>query len=226
MRSIGPKIWIEDQPWVVPAFGNFGIRMTVIQLNTEELMLISPVPLNEVLKGELEALGPVGYIIGPNSMHHLSLRMYHEAFPKAPLAAPLKLQKKRSKLPFQLTLEEGPTYPWSEEVETLLIDSKSKISEAVFYHKPSRTLILTDLLFNLSQPRTWIQKLAYSLNGVREQPKMSRLGRLFFNDHLQLKEKVLKIAEWDFEQVIVAHGDFIANNGKQKFLDSFRWLLT
>jgi len=224
MRSIGPEIWIEDQPSHVPLFGNFGIRMTVIRLKSKELMIISPVPLNEVLRAEIESLGPVRFIMGPNSMHHLSLRKYHEAFPEAQLAAPVKLQAKRKNLAFQITLKEGEKYPWSDEVDILLVDSKTKLSEVVFLHKPSRTLILTDLLFNLPAPQTLVQKLAYAANGLQKQPMMSRLARIFFNDRPHLRKKVDEISRWDFDQIVIAHGNIIENSGKRKFLDSFQWL--
>lgn len=224
MRSIGPQIWIEDQPWQVPLFGSFGQRMTIIRLRSGELMIISPVKLDQNRREELAKLGPVRYLIGPNSMHHLSLKSYQEAFPEAKMAAPAKLQEKRKDLQFQITLEDGKTDPWSDEVDMVLVNSKSKMSEAVFFHRASRTLILTDLLFNVPEPRTWTQKIAYSLNGMQKLPVMSRIGRKLFNDHQHLKEKVKSISKWDFDQVVVAHGEIIVKGGKAKFLESFQWL--
>ena len=224
MKSMGPKIWTVEQAFKVPFFGNIGSRMTVIQLKNGELMLISPVAFSPKIGQELDTLGPVRYLIGPNSTHHLSLQKYQEVYPTAQLCGPRKLQKKRFDLPFQITLEEGGQYPWSEEVGMLLINSPKKMCEAVFFHQPIRSLIVTDLLFNLPQAKSLIQKWAYRLNGIENRPVMTKMGRSIWKDSSHLKEKIKTISHWDFDQIVLAHGETVPNNGKQKFLDSFSWL--
>lgn len=223
MRSIGPKIWIEERPLKLPVVGNIGMKMITIQLQNGELMLISPVPLNESLKQELKDLGPVKYLVGPNSLHHLSLRPYHEAYPEAALAGPMKLQK-RKKLKFDITLVEGQVYDWSAEVDMLLVDTKGMMCEAVFFHKPSKTLIVTDFLHNLPKPNDLSGKIVYYLNGFYRGLTTSNLARMAWNDRKYLKERTAKMSQWDFDQIVMAHGEIIPKDGKQKFLQSIQWL--
>lgn len=225
MRSIGPKIWVEEQPMILPLMGDIGRRMTVIQLANKELMIISPVPMTENLSKELMELGQIRYLIGPNSTHHLSLRPYHQQFPDALLAAPEKLQK-RKKMSFQITIREGQVMPWSAEVQNLIVDSPGMMSEAVFLHSLSRTLIVTDLLFNIYKADSKLKEWALRLNKAYGQLGMSRMGQFAWKDRDELRKKIEMILNWDFEQIVLAHGEIVVKNGRQKFRESFNCLLS
>ena len=61
--------------------------MTVIRLREGELFLHSPVALDPELQREPDALGTVPFAVAPNRMHHLFIRDYIEAYPKAALFA-------------------------------------------------------------------------------------------------------------------------------------------
>lgn len=224
MKSIGPQIWIEERPFELPLFGDVGVRMTVIQLKGGGLVLISPVPLTEELLKELANLGPVRFLVGPNSMHHLYLSEYHRRFPDAALTGPHKLAQKRKDLSFAVQLDESSPSEWADEIITLKVDSPGSMAEIVFFHSPSRTLIVTDLLFHIQNADSAFQRTLFRLNGCYQKLAMTRIGRLLWKDRSELSRKVEQIAGWDFDRIILAHGEIVTSHGREKFLQAFSWL--
>jgi hypothetical protein len=47
---------------------------------------------------------------------------------------------------------------------------------------------------------------------------------LTIRDHKAARESVAKILEWDFDRVIVTHGDVLESGGKAKFAEAFSYL--
>ena len=71
MRQLHSDLWTRDAPQRF--FGvEVGARMTVVRLPGPRLLLHSPVPAAPELLREVEALGPVAYLVAPNKFHHLS----------------------------------------------------------------------------------------------------------------------------------------------------------
>lgn len=111
--------------------------------------------------------------------------------------------------------------------------------ELVFLHKPSRTVIEADLLFNLpakeqysmspegsgtnfltkmilplmstKSPATWQRRFAWYV--------LSSKNRSAFN------ESVKRIDQWDFDRLIPCHGDVIESGAKGIFRDVMAWHL-
>jgi hypothetical protein len=75
LKSIAHEVWVADQP--LKFFGlALGSRMTVIRLPDGRLWVHSPVRLDEELLSELQALGPVGFLVAPSKVHHLFIKPY------------------------------------------------------------------------------------------------------------------------------------------------------
>ena len=71
LREFGKDLWIAEGP-VVPFLGMFPYptRMAVVRLSDGGLWIWSPLALDDMLAKEVEALGPVRYLISPNKLHH------------------------------------------------------------------------------------------------------------------------------------------------------------
>jgi hypothetical protein len=114
MRSWSDRVWIAEAPlrfYGVP----FGTRMTVVRLAGGGLWVHSPLDPVPPLRTEIDALGPVRYVVSPNKLHHLFLGAFHEAYPSAKMFAPPGLQKKRPDLGFNGVLGgPGPDRPARE----------------------------------------------------------------------------------------------------------------
>jgi len=111
--------------------------------------------------------------------------------------------------------------------------------ELVFNHRPSKTLIEADMMFNLPA------REQFSRTG--EDPTSGFLTRLFIGmqntvgaatwqkrflwyaasagDRKGFNQSAQKIASWDFDRIIPCHGDTIETNGKGIFKKVFEWHL-
>ncbi|MGH7288693.1 MAG: DUF4336 domain-containing protein [Myxococcota bacterium] len=135
--------------------GDIGARMTVIRLSDRMLMLHSPVELDAALKSALDGLGSVRWILGPSKAHHLFLLAYVKSFPEASLCGAAGLAEKRQDLRFQHVLSDTAPDGWPGEVSFHFVGGAPFMNEVAFLHRPSRTLVLTDLVFNVGpKPRT------------------------------------------------------------------------
>jgi hypothetical protein len=100
------------------------------------------------------------------------------------------------------------------------------LDEIVFYHRFNRSLIVADLLFNLSNKDPWITRTMGSLViGPFPGCRFARIYRTALLDGRRRRITMERILDWDFDQIIVGHGDVVEKNGKEVFRAAFRWLL-
>ena len=98
LQPFGPEIWLADgQETEVIGF-RYPTRMAVIRLASGDLVIWSPIALSPELRAELAELGEVVHLIAPNSLHHLFLGEWREAYPKASLYAAPGLKLRRADL--------------------------------------------------------------------------------------------------------------------------------
>lgn len=109
--------------------------------------------------------------------------------------------------------------------------------EIVFHHKPTRTLIEADLMFNYPSTEQ------YSKAG--EDPRSGIFTKLFgfftktqgtaqkraiwyamsSGDRTGFARSMAKIDKWDFDRIIPCHGDVIEKGGKGIFQSIMEWHL-
>ena len=162
-RSLGANIWDHEMPI---RFGGIPLwhRMTVIRLTNGGLVVHSPTRLDIASQREFQKLGPILAIIAPNWWHDLYLQQYLNAYPDARLyGAPTLVRWNRS-LPFADVLGDSAPSLWTDEIDQVHIQGIGLfLDEIVFYHRRSRSLIVADLLFNLSKKDSWITRTMGSL---------------------------------------------------------------
>jgi hypothetical protein len=81
LQPFGPEIWLVDGSEAEVVGFRYPTRMAVIRLSGGRLMIWSPIALSDGLRAELEALGQVGWLVAPNSLHHLYLGEWRAAYP-------------------------------------------------------------------------------------------------------------------------------------------------
>lgn len=223
LRSLAPDLWILDHPLRVLSL-RIGARMTVVRLSDGSLWLHSPVPLDAEARAELDALGPVRHIIAPSKVHHFFYAECRAAYPEARGYAAPGLPEKKRRLAFDEVLSDAAPAAWAGQIEQLLFAGAPFVNEVVFLHPASRTLVLTDIAFNMldsghAPTRLWLRAM-----GARGRFGPHRVVRRMFRDRAAAAASVERILAWDFDRVIVAHGAVVQEKGKRLVRDAFGWL--
>lgn len=219
MHQHAENLWTVDRP--LRFFGlALGTRMTVVRL-PGGLWLHSPVAPDPDLEASLAALGPVRWVVAPCALHHLFVGPWLERGGDGWCARPL--QTKRADLSWAGVLE-APS-PWADAgIDLLATRSLPFNDEVVFLHRPSRTLILSDLLFNIGAETPGGTRVALRCAGLGSGPQTSLLERVLMKRDLA-REELREILDWDFDRVVLAHGSVIEADGKRALRQAYRWLL-
>jgi hypothetical protein len=223
LRQLDEDLWTLERPLRV--FGlEIGARMTVIRLANGELFLHSPVDLDAATRAALGDLGPVRHIAAPNKVHHLYFAEVAAAYPEATRYAAPGLPEKRPDLVFHNVLGDEPPAAWSGEIDQLWFRGAPHVEEIVFCHRPSRTLLLTDLAFNVRESRSLWTQLWLRANGVYARFGPSRLIRALIRDEKAARGCLDRILAWDFDRVVVSHGVVLQSRGRRVLRDAYKWM--
>jgi hypothetical protein len=218
--SLAPDLWTIRHP--AAGVGGLGTRTTLVRLPTGGLWLHSPGDL-AASRAEIDALGPVTALVAPSKFHHLYLPAAHGYWPAAHVYLAPGLRERVPALPSGEVLSDNG--PWSPTIEQLHVGGVSPIEEIVFLHRPSRTLILCDLVFNVRPPVPWHTRVMMTFNGgfARFGPT-NAFKWLILRDRAALRRSLDAILAWDFDRVTVTHGDVLETGGKEAFRHAFSWV--
>jgi hypothetical protein len=215
MQQLSEDLFIAEQP--IRFLGlKMDTRMTVIRLG-DEILVHSPIDLNPE---DLTHLGTPRWVLAPNKLHHLFIQSWLQSGIEG-WAAP-GLPEKRNDLKFQDIVENG-AQPFGPDIETLTVTSFPFSNEVVLFHKPSKTLILTDLLFNFPKDTPLLTKAAMFCACAYPGPRASILEQIMMKRSIARKE-IAAILDWDFKRIVLSHGQIIEQNAKQAFAGAYRWL--
>ncbi len=219
---------VDDNLWVLPAPLSFlgvhvGTRMTVVRLSSGRLWLHSPVPLSRQIRAGLAALGEVGHIVAPNLFHHLYAGDAAGFFPDATVYAPAGLRKKRKSLRIDEILGDEPPAAWRDDLDQLNIEG-TLLAETVFFHRATRTLISSDLAENFATSDHWLTRLYLKAQGLENRFGIAWLLKVCYRDKQKARRCIDRLLEWDFDRVILAHGQILETGGRDKLRAAFDWL--
>ena len=225
---------VDDQLFVAQAPLRFaglpmGTRMTACRLEDGGLFVHSPIRIDlpgSRVADALEALGEPRYVVAPNFLHHLFAGPFVERYPNARLFVSPKLARKRADLPFEAVLEdEPPKGTWADTIDQALAHGSRIMDEVAFCHRPSRTLILTDLLMSSVGTDPWWMRLAGTLLRIHERPSPPIEMRLSFRDKVATRGFVEKMLSWDFDRIVVGHGPLIESGAKDVLRRAYAFCL-
>ena len=227
VRLFGDGLWYQERILRVLPAGHIPARMVIAPLSDRSLLLWSPLQLTGRLRDALDELGAVRFVVAPNTFHYLFLADYAAAYPRAELWGAPSLAEKCGELHFTGELTEGQDGGWSKEFDQHVIGPIGGFCEVAFLHRASGTLLLTDLGFNLLDlPRLWDRLLWGVLAGASGRFGPSRIMRsILGRDPELVRASLRRIAAWDFDRVLLAHGVPIESGGHEAFLKAYApWL--
>lgn len=193
-----------------------GARMSVLE-TSQGLLVCSPIAMEPEA---IHRLGTPRWVLAPNLFHHLYAGPWIDAGLEGWCAA--GLPKKRPDLKARVV--EPGTQPFGSEIEVLPLTCFSFSNEVVVLHRPSRTLVVTDLCFNLPSSAPLYTRLAMRAMGGYPGVRTTLLERFGMQRAIARRE-LGTIASWDFDRLVLAHGDVVERGGKDAFVRAFGWLL-
>ena len=228
LQKFDENIWIVDGPEVRDMGILFTTRMVIIKLQDGSLWIDSPVPVSfETLK-EINNLGPIRYIIAATPRHVWRLASWHTLFPRAQLwvAKPTLFTLKKGDLPYTGTLRDTPEPGWANDLEQLLFMGSPYLKEVLFFHKSSHTVILDDLIqIHVLRNKRPFRNALLKLEGVTYPTGGVALDiRLAFTNRKLARLSLEKLLSWDFDRLIIGHGNCIEKDAKAYVKKVFAWL--
>lgn len=234
LKAVAKDIWIVDGPAI--RFGPrwlrmpFPTRMTIMRLSDDALFVHSPTPLTPELKNEIEKLGTPRWIVGPNRIHYWWLPEWRKAYPDAAIYLAPRIQEQAGQhIDFPARILESPTgYPWDNDIATLPI-AGSYMTEFVFFHRLSATLVLTDLIENFEPEKlgTRLMQWLTWLGGVQhpdgQMPRDMRMT--FLLRRPELRRAIETMIGWKPKRIVIAHGRWYEHDAVAELRRAFRWLL-
>lgn len=215
---LGPGIWeLERRLRVAGAV--LPTRSTIIEIGAGELLVISAPPPPWP---DLRDLGAVSTVIAPNAFHYLHAEAFAQHVGTSNVLVAPGLPHRTGSLREAEELSANSLQEWREFLEFRVINPQRYLSEVLFFHPPSRTLILTDLAFNLTRlPRAY-DRVAWRMFGVPKGFGVSRNARAFLLADEAHAKAVLRAAwSWPFDRIVVAHGDVIESEARATFKSAF-----
>jgi hypothetical protein len=200
----------------MPGGVRMSTRMTILRLSNGKLLVHSPIRLDDALVKAIDALGEVAYIVSPNRMHHLFFGPSAERWPGAKTFGPPGLAEKVPTLRIDEVLTDTAPSVWADELEQVVVQGAPKMSEVVMFHKPTRTLVVSDLFFNIVHPPNLATKVVLTLMGTRGKLAKSRGWKLMTEDKTAFKASVRKVMAWDFDRLVMAHGEVVEKNAGER----------
>jgi hypothetical protein len=228
-----------------------------VKLQTGSIVVFSPVALTPAVRSKLTSISakpPTTYLIAPDIEHHMQLSSWASAFPSAHIIAPEGLAEKRAEMnkkdktcsildfatifTAKNKLNTKVSEEFDAEFEYEFVDAHMN-KELVFHHKPSKTLIEADLLFNLPATEQYsktgqdansgvLTKFWNSLNNTRGDAKWQKRMLWYVlssSDRDGFGESMKRINAWGFENIVPCHGDTILGDGKGIFQKVAEWHL-
>ncbi len=224
MIELAHNLWIVERPQRFYGL-EVGTRMTVIRLADGSVLLHSPVELDAEVRWELDAIGRVRYVVAPNRVHHLYAGDVAKTYPEARLWIGPGLERKRPDLQYVAILGDEAPAEWRDEVEQVFFRGRPYENEVVFFHRPSRTLVMCDLAFNFGPRAAAPTRVLMSLLRSYGRFGPSKLDPLLIRDRGAARASLERILAWDVDRVIVAHGEVLEHGGREALRRGYAWLL-
>jgi hypothetical protein len=228
LKPIAPDVWIADGDWIRFYGLPFPTRMTVVRLDDGGMWVHSPIGDRLGLGDAVAQLGPIRHLIAPNWIHYAWIPEWQARFGGTTTSGSPGVVHRAASRGLRLHVDHllGDDVPpaWAGRIDHLLADSGVH-REVVFFHKPSRTLILTDLIENFEPEKMpWWARPLLRLGGVCDPDgRMPRDMAMSFRHRAgHLREVVDRLIAWKPERIILAHGRWYDKDGVAEIKRAFR----
>ena len=225
------EIWTVDGPEVEYRLALATIpcptRMTIVRFPNGKLWLHSPVAYSKSLADALEDLGEISAIVAPNSFHHIHVSKWKSAYKNATVHSGLQLAERLGKLGDWSAIDAAKPSNWDGTFDYVVCDL-GQFEEIVFFHRPTSTLIVTDLMQNFEARRIqspitrfllWVGGATGPNGRASIEIRLAGFGR-----RKKLREALEQIARWQPSSIILSHGLCFKTDAMIELRRAFAWI--
>lgn len=223
----GPISFVDDGIFVVEGRWKrsaFERKMTVFRLSSGEVAVHSAIAMDEAGMAALEAIGQPSWILVPNSLHCSDASWYGERYPSARVLVPAAKRQKLFEKVRRIDGSLDDDWPESLRGELAIVPLHgTRIGEIAIVHLPSRTLVLTDAVFNYGgKDLPLFSRLFMRVNRAYGRFGPSRIFMSFVvDDRGAFLGSIDALLEHDFDRVVMSHGRILATGGKAAMRAAF-----
>jgi|GEM_PF-829609 len=207
----GPLVAVADGVWTLEGrLPDMALprRMVVARRADGRLVIYNAIALDDATRAQLEALGPVGFIVVPIGWHRLDAPRYARLYPEAKVLCPAAATKQVQE---KVRVDGAVTdMPADARVSLVVVDGIGGVEAWMLVRgDDGATLCVTDLIFNLVDPLPGLFGFVYGrLMGVVGGAKITPIGRLLMvKDKRALSASLRTLsAEPGLKRLFVAHG--------------------
>lgn len=214
LTTITDGIWGYEQELRLPLGMRLPSRTTIVRRADGGLVMHSPLGFDEDAARTIDDLGEVKTIIAPSCIHYLFLAAATKRWPKARVFGAPGLEKKTAvrNVVFEPLPHDGAVEGLGEDFVVRRIDGVPYITEHVFLHRPTGSLVVTDLVFNIERCSSWGMRVYLRCMGAWKKTAQSAVWRMLTKDKPAAAESARAVLDWEFDRVIVAHGDVVTGD--------------
>lgn len=216
-------LWTFHQPLSVLG-AEIGTRMTVVRLEDGSLLVHSPIRLTQELGRRLAALGEVRHVLAPNFDHYLFVPDFKQRFPEARFYAAPGVAEKLPSVQFDALLRPPGGGPFGESIAQAWFRSSHELQEIVLFHRPTRTLITSDLAFNIQSTAGLVSHVMLRLNDSYKSFGPSRVCRSHITEPSIARADVDAILALHPDRVVMAHGAILLSGAAVAIERGYAWL--
>jgi len=224
ISSVPGRIWVRA--YSVRLMGlRIDARMTVIRLASGKLMLHSPCEITPAVADALSSIGSVAHIVAPGNYHTLYVASAQAAFPQAKTWICPGIERRRPDLRFDGILGDVSPNDWAEEIDQVPVIGARYMREVAMLHRASHTLLLVDLIENYTDATpnmTHVLRVMFRLLGMWNNPRPAPEYRMGWGNRMAVAKSLGRILLWNFDRIIVGHGDIIETAAKYKARAAWR----
>jgi hypothetical protein len=232
LKPVAENVWIVDSGPIHAGGLALPVRMTVLRLGSGGMWLHSPTRFDAGLLAEIEALGPVHHLVAPSIAHWTFLKEWQLHCPGATTSAAPNLrqraQVRASGVRLDRDLSDNPPSDWAGEIDQVVVPGGFGFREVAFLHRPTRTLILTDLIQNLEPGKLPLatRLFATATGALAPNGKAPIYLRLIVRmRRAPAAAAVSRLIAEHPERVIFSHGRWFDRNGTAELRRAFAWLV-
>ncbi|HVH41921.1 MAG TPA: DUF4336 domain-containing protein [Labilithrix sp.] len=223
LKRIAEDIWAQENHIALPAGMSLPCRATIMRLPTGGLVIHSPLAIDDATAKEIDALGDVRFIVAPNGLHWMFLKAAKSRYPQARVFGSPVLAKKLGDFAFEHLPERGGI-DGMDGVRIERIQGAPRIQEHVFLHETSRSLLVTDLVFNVHECRSFLMRFFLRIGGTWKKTAQSLEWRFLVKDRPAAAQSASEVLTWDFERVVVGHGEVVEDDARERARRALAWM--